>query len=291
MHLRSRSRARWFAMVLLGMSLHAPAWAGEAETPAVERSPTVQVLQTETGVRFGIWGDKPASPAPTLFVLAGTIEETLGDAYYRQSGNALAERGYLCVSVDLPCHGLETRPGEPPGLDGWRSRSERNEDFVAEAASRLTQVLDHLIAAGYTDAGRVAACGTSRGGFLALHFAARDPRVRCVAAFAPVTDLRVLREFHGAAPSPLVDSLALVHQAERLAGRAVWVIIGDQDERVGTDHAVALARRLTSASREKQVPSRVELHVLPEPRGHTTPPGAAEQAAAWIRRQIESAQQ
>ncbi|WP_046767311.1 carbohydrate binding domain-containing protein [Jiangella alkaliphila] len=32
----------------------------------------------------------------------------------------------------------------------------------------------------------------------------------------------------------------------------------------------------------RSVPSEVELHVLSEPRGHTTPPGAPELSAAWI---------
>jgi dienelactone hydrolase len=247
------------------------------------------VLRTESGVRFGVWGEKPIAPAPTLFVLAGTIDGALGHAYYRQSGNELAEQGYLCVSVDLPCHGSQKKPDEPQGLSGWRARCERNENFVAESNARLRQVLDHLIREGYTNADKVAACGTSRGGFLALHFAASDSRVKCAAAFAPVTDLGALREFEGAVKHPLVESLALAKQAEQLAGRAVWLVIGDQDERVGTDHTIALARLITAASLEKKVAGRVELHVIAEPRGHTTPSGAAELAAAWIRRQIESA--
>lgn len=278
---------RWWFWVFLSAALLSEA-VGEEVPAAAEDSGAVRVLRTEGGVRFGIWGAKPDAPAPTLFVLASTIEETLGAAYYRQSGNALAECGYLSVSVDLPCHGLERRPDEPEGLSGWRVRSERNEDFVAESNARLRQVLDHLIEAGFTDADKVAASGTSRGGFLALHFAASDSRVRCAAAFAPVTELAALGEFEGAARHPLVGSLALAKQAEKLAGRAVWLVIGDQDERVGTDHTISLARRITAASLAAGVPSRVELHVMPEPRGHTTPAGAAEGAAEWIRRQIES---
>lgn len=288
MHVPAWSRLCMSGVLLLAVSFAACAWAAGAGAEAVKPSRTVCVLKTESGVTFGTWGNPFSSPAPTLFVLAGTIQETLGQAYFRQAGNVLAEQGYLLVSVDLPCHGPGKRADEPPGLNGWRARSERNEDFVAETNSRLVQVLDHLIAAGRTDPDKVAACGTSRGGFLALHFAASDPRVRCVAAFAPVTDLGVLREFQGAAQLPLVRALDLADQAGKLAGRAVWLVIGDQDERVGTDHTVALARRITAASIEQRLLSRVELHVMPEPRGHTTPSGAAEQAAAWISRQLES---
>jgi len=247
----------------------------------------VALKTTPDGVEYGIWGEPASTPAPTLFILAGTIDGTLGDAYFRQAGTALGDRGYLCVSVDLPCHGEQHEKDEPSGLAGWRHRCEQGVDFVAETNKRLSQVLDHLVAGGHTDAAKIAACGTSRGGFLALHFAAHDPRVKCVAAYAPVTELAALREFRGAEGNALVRSLALHQQAENLAGRAVWIIIGDRDERVGTDHAVALARRITKAALAQGHNSRVDLHVVAEPRGHTTPAGAAAHSAEWIRMQLE----
>ncbi len=76
--------------------------------------------------------------------------------------------------------------------------------------------------------------------------------------------------------------LSLESQAESLAGRPVWIVIGDQDERVGTDRAIAFAQKLTAASRQKNLASRIELSVLPEPRGHTTPRGSSRRAADWI---------
>jgi dienelactone hydrolase len=245
-----------------------------------------RTLVTRTGVRFGVWPAEPKAPAPTLFILASTIAGTLDDPYYRQSGNVLAQHGYLCVSVDLPCHGQERRPDEPDGIGGWRYRCDRGEDFTVDLVARLRAVLDHLIAAGLTDPDRVAACGTSRGGFAALHFAAAEPRVKCVAAFAPVIDLGALREFRGAEAQPLVRRLDISARADDLAGRALWLVIGDRDERVGTDHVIHFARRVTTASLTKRRPARVDLHVLSEPKGHTTPAGAPEQGAAWIDQQM-----
>ena len=40
------------------------------------------------------------------------------------------------------------------------------------------------------------------------------------------------------------------------AFRSICLVIGDQDQRVGTKHAIDLATRLTAASLKKQVPSR-----------------------------------
>jgi dienelactone hydrolase len=275
-------RAAGFVFTLVFAGSLSDALAGDAESDR-----KVEVHETGTGVQFGSWGTLPTSPAPTLIVLASTLDGTLGDAYFRQCGNELSANGYLLVSIDLPCHGKQHRAGEPAGLNGWRHRCEKGDDFVAETNTRLAQVLDHLIADGHADAARVAVCGTSRGGYLALQFAAYDRRVKCVAAYAPVTELGALREFRGAEENKLVQSLAAKQQAEKLAGRAVWIIIGDQDSRVGTDHSIDLARRITKASLAKGIASRVDLHVVAEPRGHTTPAGAPELSASWIRRQIK----
>lgn len=246
---------------------------------------SVEVMETAEGVRFGLWPRRPEQPAATVFVFAGAIEDSLGSAYYRQAGEMLAKDGWVLVSVDLPCHGKEIRPQESGGLSGWRDRTDKQENVMADVTGRLSRVLTHLIAERISDPERVAAMGTSRGGFVAYHFAAADQRVKCVAGFSPVTDLTALSEFHGAENNPLVSQLALDHQAEKLAGRAMWLVIGDRDARVSTDSAIRFARRVTAASLERQLPALVDLHVVAEPKGHTVPAGSAELAADWIRKQ------
>ena len=256
-----------------------------------ESESKVLMMHTPDGIEFGIWGNtKRERPAPTLIVLATTIENTLNSAYYRRCGNQLTKRGYLCISINLPCHGDQRVASEPEGLPGWSQRAARNSDFVSEFNNRLSKVLDHLVKQGVSDPKKIAACGTSRGGFLALHAAIHDPRVKCVAGFAPVTDLSVLREFKSTSECQLVKELNLINRAKDLAGRKVWIVIGDQDKRVGTDHAVRLAREISRESRKLKLPSRVTLHVLPEPRGHTIPDEADRMAADWIFQQIGSGQ-
>jgi len=254
----------------------------EAETPAM----AVELLQTAGGVEYGMWGVSDSKPAPTLFVLSGTINGTLSNAYYRQCGNQLVERGYMLVSIDIPGHGKQTLEGQPAGLDGWSYRIGKGEDIVAESNERLSKVLDHLIETEVTDPHYIAVCGTSRGGFLAIHFAAYDHRVQCAAGFAPVTNLAALSEFRNEKQHELVLKLSLTNQADRLAGRPVWIMIGDRDDRVGTKSAFGLASRLSAVAREKDIPSQVELHIVSEPQGHTTPKGAPKQAAEWIHRQL-----
>ena len=244
-------------------------------------------LETPAGVRFGLWGKDVSYPAPTLFIFSASIPEALNDPYFRQCGNALAEQGYLCVSLDLPGHGQRARRNTP-GLMTWRYHSDQSTDFVAPFTDDVSKVLDHLIKAGYTDPDRIAACGTSRGGFMAIHAAAAEPRIKATAAFAPVTNLKTLREFHGAENSDHIDSLSVNSLAEKLSGRSLWLVIGDRDERVGTDDTIEFARLTTAASLKKKQPADVTLLVLPEIKGHTTPAGSPAIAADWIQQRLNT---
>jgi hypothetical protein len=78
-----------------------------------------------------------------------------------------------------------------------------------------------------------------------------------------------------------VKRLALVNAAEALAGRAAWSTIGNADERVGTDKAVAFAEALKNAAAERAMAPRVTLRVLPTP-GHASLPEWHDDAALWI---------
>jgi dienelactone hydrolase len=265
--------ARWYGAIVLAFIVPTEAWADD--------KPNVTVHKTSTGVRFALLGARGEVPAPTLFVFAVGAPDTLRNNEFNKVGRLLARQGYLCVSLDVPCHGEDQKPKEPGGLDGWRARLEKGDALVSDFVKNSSAVLDHLIKEGYTDARRVAACGTSRGGFIALHFAAAEPRVRCVAAFAPVTNLLVLREFAGLEKHKATRALDLTNSADKLAGRHVWVCIGNRDDRVSTDDVIAFTRKVARAATTSDRPAPVELHVMPTV-GHRIHATAHEEAAAWV---------
>jgi dienelactone hydrolase len=236
--------------------------------------------RTPSGIRFALLGAKGKSPAPTLFVFASAAEESLRSDDYNKVGRLLGRQGYLCVSLDVPCHG-EDQTAKESGLGGWRVRLAKGDTLVPGFVAKASAVLDYLIKEGYTDPRRVAACGTSRGGFIALHFAAAEPRVRCVAAFAPVTNLLALREFTGMEKHKPTRALELTNFADKLAGRHVWVCIGNRDDRVSTDDVIAFTRRVATASTASDKAAPVELHVMPTV-GHRIHDTAHQEAAAWV---------
>jgi dienelactone hydrolase len=241
--------------------------AGEAQYP-------VQMLKTATGVEFGMLGSKPATPTPTVFWLGGPIQFSGVEIV-----PFLVERGYLCVALDTPGHGRDREPGDPEkGMLAWRRRIEAKRDFLSEFNQRMSNVIDYLIAEGWTDPDRVAILGGSRGAFIGFHYAAGDPRVKCIAGLIPLLELGHLQEFEGMENDPATRALDAINIAERLAGRKVLVIIGDQDYRAGVDYAVAFARQVSKVAED----AVVELHVLPEPRGHFDPEGTQELTEAWL---------
>jgi dienelactone hydrolase len=251
--------------------------------------PPLSIEQTESGERFGIWGSKPPRPAPTLFILAAGMEDTARQPIYFEVGRLLTREGYICVTLDPPCHGADARPGEPAGLQGWAARLEKGEDPIASFNARARAVLDHLVKTGVTDPAHVAACGTSRGGFLAYHFAAVEPRVRAVAGFSPVTNLLALAEFANLKQHEPTKQLGLVHHATKLADRAIWLSIGNNDARVDTDDAITFARKTSAAAIAAANPrgsaAPIEL-LVGSSVGHTIIADAHRLAAEWISRRL-----
>lgn len=163
----------------------------------------------------------------------------------------------IALSAQLRHAGWDVRLVEMPcgaDLDCW-SRGAHKPGMLRDLPARVAK-----LARGRE---RVALIGVSRGGYLALRLAG-TPGVTEVVALSPVTDLMRLTEFRGVKLSPEYR-LAPAH------GR-VFIAIGNEDERVGTDAAMAYAVHLVGGD--------FTLHVLPT-KGHVVV-GQVE-ALAWLR--------
>lgn len=256
-----------------------------SSSQAAETKGPMQILRTPGNVRFGVIGGQTGSPAPALLVVAMSLEDMQREPVFTEVARLLARQGFMSVVIEPPCHGEDRKPDEPDGLAGWRHRLDHGEDVVKSFNAKARAVLDHLIAQGLADPARLAICGTSRGGFLAFHFAASEPRIKAVAGLSPVTDLLALSEFKGTAADSLAEKLALTHIAPQLIGRPAWLSIGNHDERVDTDRAIAFTRAIVYASapqsREAKPLIPVELVVAPSA-GHSKIDHAHELLAVWL---------
>jgi dienelactone hydrolase len=209
-------------------------------------------MQTKTGVHYGLYQDKPAQPAPTLLIIANGVDASAADPkrFYTATGIELARHGWIYVVLDPPCEGYLRKEGEPAGLNGWAYYLKAGRNFIEPYARGCSDVLDQLVADGYADPERIAVSGTSRGGFSAFHFAARDPRVKVVTAVSPVTNPRALAECKDVSADE-ARPVDIDSYAERLAGRTVWLTIGNDDQRVNSDDAIRLAQKIIAATKRK----------------------------------------
>ena len=168
--------------VLIGMFVDAScAWPQKKQPRSEQGKDSYRLLQTPDGIHFGMSAAKLAPRAPVAFLFGSLLRESLAEEHCR----ILQELGFVCVSLDAPGHGSDRVRSEPPELRSWRHRLKGGNDFVTSFNQRLSRVLDHLVSLRVVDPQRVLAVGGSRGGFLAIHFAASDARVGSVAALAP----------------------------------------------------------------------------------------------------------
>lgn len=275
------TRFGWVALALMCIVLSVPIGSAIAD-----ETREIQVRRTPDNVRYGLIGEVPNGngPAPTLFVFAHGIEDVRREPVYTEVSVILANQGWISVVIDPPCHGEDVRTGEPAQLNGWRHRIEREDDFMSAFTAKARAVLDVLIKDGVTDPERVAVCGTSRGGFLAYHFAAADARIKAAAGISPVTRLTALREFSTTSQRVRAEQLDVARLAPNLRGRAIWLSIGNNDTRVSTDDAIAFTRDVVRAAAQPEKPDAVipvELLVAPS-QGHSKIDDAHELLAIWL---------
>jgi dienelactone hydrolase len=267
-----------FLALILGV-----AGARAAETPP--SGSDLRVERLADGTRYATIGGGQNGPAPTLFVFQGDIETAMREPLYTSVARLLAPSGWLGVILDAPAHGEDHQPDEPKELSAWSWRVDHGRDLAGGFVKKSRAVLDHLIAEKRTDPSRIAAAGTSRGGFLAFHFAAAEPRIRAVGGISPVTELRALREFNDSTQPRAADALALKTLVPRLVGRPVWISIGNHDTRVDTDAAIALSRALVVAAPADAAKIPVELIVNAVP-GHRSTEQDHKLLAAWLLEQF-----
>ena len=275
-----------FWLYVLSMILTCVIAPERNDLTAAEGARDMTVYRTPENIPFGVIGElkKGNGPAPTLFVIAHGFEEMRKQPVYTEIAVLMAKQGFISIVVEPPCHGEDIRPGEPPQIEGWRYRLEHDCELISPFVVKVQSVLDLLIREGTTDPQRVAVCGTSRGGWLTFHDAAVEPRFKAAAAISPVTNLTALREFATTTARERVEQLNLARLAPKLAGRAIWLSIGNNDARVNPDEAIAFTREVVRTAALAEAPDTVipvELLVAPTA-GHAKIDKAHEMLAEWL---------
>lgn len=227
-------------------------------------------------------------PLPSLFYFALSGAESLEQDPFNQPVAFLATDPIRVFSFTIPGHGEGLL--NPEAMSFWSQEMMQNHNIIAEFVSQGLENIQYLIDQGYADPLHLAVGGLSRGGFVAAHLAANDPRIRIVLGFAPLTKLTYLKEFEGM-QNPIAASLNLSNLLDKLIDKKIRFYIGNRDIRVGTEECFQFIHALAEAAYEKGIRSpKTELIIASSigHKGHGTSIESFKDGAMWVKKELIS---
>ncbi len=171
----------------------------------------------------------------------------------------------------------------------WAHEIQDGKDFITPFIESAQQAIDELIEEDVIDPDHLAVGGLSRGSFIATHLAAREPRIKALVGFAPLTQLKVSTSFKELHNAPLLEQLSIFRLKEQLKNTAIRYYIGNRDTMVQTTACYEFVRELTDFVYDSGTRSpQVELILSPSIgyKGHGTSQEKFEDGAHWIKTQL-----
>ena len=222
-------------------------------------------------------------PLPSFFYFSLSGTDSLCVDPFNQPVQFLQGKMIRVFSMTLPGHENDLPATE--AIKVWADDFSHKKDPIEQFLGAFATALAFAIDKKFVDPNKMAIGGLSRGGFIALHAAARDARLKFVLAFAPITKLHQAREFAALHDDPRVQALDAGHLGHALMHHQLRFYIGNHDSVVNTRSCFDCAMSIVDSAVNHQVRSpKVEFFLYPSigHRGHGTPPEVFRQGADWI---------
>lgn len=222
-------------------------------------------------------------PLPSFFYFALSGKESLCTDPFNQVVQFLHGKMIRVFSMTLPGH--ENNLPATQAMKVWADDYLHNRDPIEDFLQSLFQATEFAINNRFADPTKLAIGGLSRGGFIALHAAARDPRFRFIVPFAPITELHRVKEFASMEDHPAIRSLDVMHLKQNLWNRCIRLYIGNHDTLVDTKSCFNFAMNLVEEAAHNNLRSpQIEFFLHPSigHKGHGTSLDVFRQGADWI---------
>ena len=218
---------------------------------------------------------------PAFFYFALSGDDSLNLDPFNQPAAFLDPYPIRVFSFTIPGHG----PGlkNTDALKKWAEKIKKGLDPLTPFFNQSEDNINFLIEHDLVDEEKVAIGGLSRGGFVALHLASRDPRLGIVLGYAPLTTTETIQEFSDIRNNSITQTLKLNTNA--LIGKKIRLYIGNRDLRVSTDACYQLVKEVVDYSYDQNIRSpETELFISSSigHKGHGTSPHIFKDGAEWI---------
>jgi hypothetical protein len=220
---------------------------------------------------------------PTIFYFALSAKESLLTDPFNQMVEALRKYPVRIFSVDLPFHGDNYLATE--ALKKWAEQVELGIDPLTPFFEQTESSIEELKESDYLISDKVATAGLSRGAFVAVEMAHRIPWMHSVLGFAPLTQLKLAKEFHTLQSDPITYGHSLTKKIDTLLHKKLRFYISNRDMRVGTKECFDFIYALAEKAHEHRVRSPAFELVIKPPIGHLghgTSKETFEEGALWL---------
>jgi hypothetical protein len=200
--------------------------------------------------------DDQLSPDPVLLFVVGSPTMHFLSPHQKQA-EYFWEQGHRAVSFPDSSVGHS--------LELFRDRILEGTDPTVAFIERSKAVLKYCVDQKWVKPDRIVVSGISRFGYYAFRLMAEDDSLKIGGGFSPVTDWRDLSEFEEQRDLDVVKDLRLSLWAEKLAGKKIYMAIGNHDDRVSTLSCAQFFLDLNAANRKRGFDgSLVDFFVTPD---------------------------
>ncbi len=250
----------------------------------MQEKPIIEIIPSPNELE--IFHTGPAlseGPLPTFFYFALSGKDSLSLDPFNQPVAFLQGSPIRVISFNVPYHG----PGfsNTKAMELWGKDFKRGNDFLTPFFEAVQKNIDYLIDQDIVDSTQMAVGGLSRGGFIATHVAARDPRINTILGYAPLTKFGTMIKYEDAGPDSMARKFDLTTTIDKIVGKRLRFYIGNRDIRVGTHLCFEFIHELAETSfQDGHRSPTVEMLVGPSigHKGHGTSPDVFKDGVLWL---------